>query len=148
MPKKTLRRNIFQRLLGKCATREPLNRDCWTYSDGRVVIDLGRAPELSGPAGGIRLEANYLPERLLVIHGNDGRYHALRNRCGHMGRRLDPLPEGESVQCCSLGRTTCDYDGRVLRGPAKKPLISYPVEIQGTTLTVTVKSSTPPTEED
>ena len=139
MLKKTLKRNIFQRLLGKCATKKPQDKDCWTYSDGRVVIDLEHTPELSEPAGGIRLEADYLPERLLVVRGNDDRYYAFRNRCGHMGRRLDPLPEEKSVQCCSIGRTTCDYDGSVLRGPAKEPLISYPVEIQGRRLIVTVE---------
>ena len=40
--------------------------------------------------------------RTLVVHGDDGTFHAFANRCRHMGRRLDPVPGTETVQCCSV----------------------------------------------
>jgi nitrite reductase/ring-hydroxylating ferredoxin subunit len=117
---KTLKRSIFQRLFGISATQLPKDKGCWTYSNGKVVVDLDRAPELSEPGGAIRLEGKSLPDRVLLIHGEDGNYHAFRNRCGHMGRRLDPVPETQTVQCCSVSKSTYDYDGNILFGPAKK----------------------------
>jgi len=47
MQNTTLHRNIFQRLLGLCATKKPSDEGCWTFDDGKIVVDLARAPELS-----------------------------------------------------------------------------------------------------
>jgi len=124
---KILKRNILQRLFGISATKAPSDGGCWTYSDRRLEIDLKRAPELSEPGGAIRLEGKNLPDRVLVIHGNDGSYRAFRNRCKHMGRRLDPVPQTATVQCCSVSKTTYAYDGNVLHGPAKEPVESFQV---------------------
>lgn len=118
----TLKRSIFQRILGIAATPPPADEGCWTFSDGRIEVDLSRAPELSEPGKAIRLEKKHLPERVLIVHGDDGRFHAFRNRCKHMGRRLDPVPGTKTVQCCSVNKTTYDYEGKVLFGPAKNPV--------------------------
>ena len=118
-------RNLFQRLLGLCATRPPADRGAWTFDGDRIVIDLNRAPELAAPHGAIRLEKNGLPERVLVVHGDDG-FHAFRNRCTHAGRRLDPVPGHGCVQCCSIGKSTFDWEGQVLSGSAKSPVVTFP----------------------
>jgi nitrite reductase/ring-hydroxylating ferredoxin subunit len=135
---KTLNRGIFQRLLGRPATKEPGDPSCWTYSDGRIVITLERTPELAGPGRGIRLEGQDCPERVLVIHGDDGEYHAFRNKCTHGGRRLDPVPGAHTVQCCSVGKTTFGYQGQVLAGAGKEGIPFYPVQVQDGKVTVTV----------
>ena len=135
---KTLRRNIFQRIFGKCVTQEPTDPGCWTYSDGKVEIDLARAEELSDTGGAIRIESEKLPERLLVIHGDDGNYHAFQNRCTHGKRRLDPVPSAATVQCCSIGKSTFDYSGKLLVGSAKSDMTTYPVEIKDGRLVVSL----------
>lgn len=138
MPVKKLKRNIFQRLFGKCITQEPKDHGCWTYADGKVSINLDRAPELSRLGGAIRLEGHGLPERILVVHGDDDKYRAFHNRCTHGGRRLDPVPATGTVQCCSVGTSTFDYEGEVLAGSAKDPITIYPVDVEDKRLTVTV----------
>lgn len=135
---KSLKRNFWQRVLGISATGRPADGDCWSYSNGQVMVDLRRAPELSRPAGAIRLEGHNLPERILVLHGEDGRYHAFRNRCSHMGRRLDPVPGGETVQCCSVGKSTYDFHGQVLFGPASGPVETYEVKQVSDKLIITL----------
>ncbi|MBU4426882.1 MAG: Rieske 2Fe-2S domain-containing protein [Proteobacteria bacterium] len=67
-------------------------------------------------------------ERILVIYGFDGQFHAFRNRCPHMGRRLEPIVGSVAVQCCSLSRSTFDYAGNVMSGPAKESLRKHCVE--------------------
>jgi len=120
-----LRRTFFQRLLGRCATSPPEDETCWSHDDGKIVVDLSRAPELDPVHGAIRLEKHGLPERILLIHTDSG-YLALRNRCTHAGRRLDPMPGAQRVQCCSVSRSTFDYQGQKVSGAARKPIVTYP----------------------
>jgi nitrite reductase/ring-hydroxylating ferredoxin subunit len=135
---KTLKRGFFRRLFGRPATEQPADESCWSCTEGRIVVDLDRAPELKEPGGAIRLESPTCPERVLVIHGDNGRYHAFRNSCTHAGRRLDPVPGASTVQCCSVGRSTYDYDGNILRGSAKENIKPFPVQLDDRKLTVTI----------
>ena len=132
----SLRRSFFQRLFGKCATPLPHDPDCWTIEDRAILIDLARASELRVPGGALRLEGKGLSERILVVYGEDGEYHALRNHCSHGKRRLDPVPGAGEVQCCSLGKSTFDYAGVRVHGAAREDIAIYPVTLEGERLTV------------
>jgi nitrite reductase/ring-hydroxylating ferredoxin subunit len=129
---------FWSRILGICRTRPPADAGCWSYAPGELTLDLDRAPELESPGGAIRLEGNGLPGRLLVVHGGDGRFHVFRNKCTHGGRRLDPLPGQEAIQCCSVGKSTFDYAGQKISGPAKGELTALPVDRQGPRLVIRV----------
>ena len=119
---------LFKRIFGICETLKPKDPECWRVAGKNVEIDLARAPELGEGQGAIRLEGKGLLDRILVVHGSDGSYHAFRNRCTHMGRRLDPV-EGESMlRCCSVSKSTFDYAGNLISGPAKDALQTLPVE--------------------
>jgi nitrite reductase/ring-hydroxylating ferredoxin subunit len=135
---KTLKRNIFQRIFGRPATKPPKDVKCWTYAGGKVIIDLDRAPELSEVGGAIRLESDELPKHLLVVCGLDGEFHVFCNQCAHMGRRLDPVPGTETVQCCSIGKSTYDYEGNKLAGPAPRAITRYALEATDGKLIVTI----------
>jgi nitrite reductase/ring-hydroxylating ferredoxin subunit len=104
-----------------------MDPECWKYSRGKVKIQWGRTPELRKPCGAIRLEGRGLPERILVIYGIDGQFHALRNRCSHCGRQLDPILNASAVHCCSLTRSNFDYAGNVISGSAKQSLVTFRV---------------------
>jgi nitrite reductase/ring-hydroxylating ferredoxin subunit len=119
---KFLKRNILQRLFGISATQPPSQPNCWRHSENKIIIDLEHAPELAQPGGALRLEGKNLSQRVLVIHGEDGKFHAFQNSCQHMGRRLDPVPGTDTVQCCSVGKSTYDLNGNVVYGPAKGPV--------------------------
>ena len=136
---KFLERSFFQRLLGKPATPEPKNPNCWRYSDGKLSIDLKNAPELGKPGGALRFEGGDLPMRVLVFLGQDGKYRAFRNRCTHMGhRRLDPVPGTNTVQCCSINKSTYDYEGKKVYGPAPEPIMNYSTTLEGDRLIVAI----------
>ena len=138
MESTTLRRNIFQRMLGICATNQPSDEGCWTFKDGKIIIDLARAAELARLNGAIRLEAKDLPERVLVTQGEDGQYHAFQNRCTHGKRRLDPMPGAQQLQCCSIGKSIFDYKGKHVSGPAKGDIQTYPVTVDNDKLVITL----------
>jgi nitrite reductase/ring-hydroxylating ferredoxin subunit len=134
----TLKRSILQRLFGIPATKLPGDPGCWTYTGGKLVIELDRALELAKPGGALRLEGKNLPERLLVVRGDDDNFYAFQNRCRHMGRRLDPVPGTSTVQCCSVGKSTYAYDGKVLYGSAKKAVKTYNLQAQDRQLIITL----------
>ena len=139
MTVKLLNRTFFQRIFGVSATLKPLNPQCWAFSDGKVMIDLGRATELKKLGGALRLEGEGLPIRVLVIRGDDGKFHAFHNRCTHIGhRRLDPVPGTGTVQCCSVGKSTYTYDGKKIYGPPIGPIKTFKVEVDGERLVVYV----------
>jgi len=129
-PKKDNKRGFFQRLFGKPVTQPPQDAGCWSYSNGTVVIELDKVPELAHAGGAIRLEGGNLPVKVLIIHGDDGNYHVFRNSCTHGKRCLDPVPGAGTVQCCSVGKSTFDYSGKVLRGGAKDNIVVYPVKVE------------------
>ena len=127
---------FFKMLFGICQTSPPVDEGCWKFADGKIEIQLDRIPELENPGGAIRLEGNGAPERVLVIHGRDGQFHAYKNRCTHAGRRIDPFKEEQLLRCCSISKSTFDYEGNVISGAAKKPLTPFKVEREANTLTV------------
>jgi nitrite reductase/ring-hydroxylating ferredoxin subunit len=127
---KSYKRNPFQRILGIPQTRVPANADCWRLEDGKLSLDLERAPELAEEFGAIRIEAASLPHPVLVMRDGRGRFRAFRNKCSHGGRRLDPVPGTETLCCCSVGKSTFDYDGKVLSGSAKAPIDTFAVEVR------------------
>ena len=138
MEDKTLHRNIFQRIFGICATQQPSDEGCWTFDNGKIVVDLTRAPELSAKNEAIRLEKKNLLERVLVVYGNDGEYHAFKNSCTHGKRRLDPIPETRQVQCCSVGKSVFDYSGKLISGSAKEDIVIYNVVVEDGKLVIAI----------
>ena len=138
MAVKSLDRKWWQRIFGVPATGLPADPDCWSFQDGKISLDLSRAPELAEVATGLRLEGKGLTVRVLVVHGDDGNYRAYHNKCRHFGRRIDPVPGTTTVQCCSVNKATYDADGAVVAGPARRPLATYPVDVQDGKLIVSV----------
>lgn len=129
---------FFKMLFGICETVSPANEGCWNFSDGKIEVQLNRVPELEEKGGAIRLEGNGSPERVLIIHGRDGQFRAYKNRCTHFGRRIDTYDETKLLRCCSISKSTFDYEGNVVSGAAKKPLTQYKVEHKDGKLTVFV----------
>ncbi|MBU1052624.1 MAG: Rieske 2Fe-2S domain-containing protein [Proteobacteria bacterium] len=139
MDVKILKRSFFQRMLGRPVTSEPKDSTCWSYSGGKLTLDLNKAPELKQPGGAVRLEGKDLPVRILVFLGEDKKYHVFKNRCSHVGhRRLDPVPGTNTVQCCSVSKSTYDFSGNKIYGPAPHPVTQYTANVDGDKLTAAI----------
>lgn len=139
MSVKFLERNFLQRLFGICATPRPGDDGCWKYESGLLTVQLERVPELRPAGSAVRLEGGSLPRRVLLVHTEDGAYHALHNRCTHGGhRRLDFVPGTETVQCCSVNKSTFSCAGEHLHGPVPEPVATFPVEHGQGTLQIRV----------
>jgi nitrite reductase/ring-hydroxylating ferredoxin subunit len=131
---------FLKRLLGICDTRLPADPNAWNVKEGEVHIDLARMPELKAAGSGVRLEGNGLDPRLLVFHGDDDQYYAVANRCTHMGRRIDTIAGSNTIQCCSVSKSTFTYDGNPVGGAAKSSLKTYSVALNGKTLVIALSN--------
>ena len=130
MTVKFLQRSIWQRIFGISATDKPQDESGWHYESGQLTISLDRIPELTRSGMAVRFEGKSLPVRVLVVFGENKQYQAFHNRCSHLGhRRLDYVPGTETVQCCSVNKSTYTFNGNKIHGPAPRPIDTYPVEV-------------------
>jgi hypothetical protein len=132
--------NIFQRLF--CVTISPLPSDtgCFAVDGDRLTILIDRAPELAPAGGALRIEDARLPDRVLVVHGEDGQLRAFRNRCACGGFRIDPVPGQQKIRCCTPMQSSYDYAGSPLSRTVNRSLDVLPSTVEGTTLTVDIRA--------
>ncbi len=76
-----------------------------------------------------------LANKLLIVKRDDGTYTALELLCPHKG---GPLNETGSQLECEWHHSRFDLEGKVLGGPAKANLKTYPVEVGRNALLVKV----------
>jgi hypothetical protein len=125
LPKKM---NTFKRIFRICTTKTPLDNSAWYYSNGKIVIKWRKVPELQKPCGAVRLEGQGLTERIILLYGIDGQYHAFRNTYPPLGMRLDPIDNTAKLRSCGILETIFDYSGNVMSGFGKESLKKYRVE--------------------
>lgn len=134
-----LKRSLWQRIFGISATREPDDKQSWSYHSGELVIQLNRIPQLTVPGSAVRFEGGPLPKRVLVVFGEDQQYRAFHNRCTHFGhRRLDYVPGTDTIQCCSINKSTYTFAGKKIHGPNPKPVDTFDVEHKGDQLNISL----------
>lgn len=91
--------------------------------DGRVRLDPAEHPGLAGTGGFLRLQPDGFGGQVYVLSTGAG-YVALSPICTHLGCTVEI--QGGRLECPCHG-STYDRGGRVLRGPAERPLRSFPV---------------------
>lgn len=70
---------------------------------------------------------------IYVRKADDGAYTAVVLRCTHRGCQPDPEPDRLTCPCHG---SEFAFDGRVLMGPADRPLARHEVEMQGDALLI------------
>lgn len=118
-------RGFMDRVAGRPITDLPQIEDAWSYEDSTLTLDLAKLPELEDLGGAVRIEGEALPDPIFAMLGEDEAYYAFKNACTHFGRKIDHLAGKMTLECCSINRSTFDYAGSILSGPAKEPLTSY-----------------------
>ena len=71
-----------------------------------------------------------------MIRGNNGLFYAYKNKCTHMGRRIDPVSGSQDVRCCSVMGSRFGITGEVLSGPGNGALKIFEVKIENNKLNI------------
>jgi len=90
-----------------------------TPVNGRARIRLADHPALATADGALRILPDGATSELLVLRQSDGSYTVLSSVCTHRGCTVDA--QGARLVCPCHG-STYDRTGRVLVGPAERPL--------------------------
>jgi Rieske Fe-S protein len=109
--------------LGACAT-VPVRRV--TPVDGRLELSLTQYPELATPGGALRVQVPGSDDPIDVLVVGDGQYAALSPICTHLGCTVEV--QGAYLVCPCHG-STYERTGKVVRGPAERPLRRYPATL-------------------
>ena len=67
--------------------------ESYQIEEGRIVLDLDKAPGLASIGGSVKLEflhpAEGVTTKIILIHRGDSAYLAFANRCTHNGKELE-----------------------------------------------------------
>lgn len=89
-----------------------------------------------GNAAYVVNEARFL--QLIVVHPDKHTYCVLSRICTHGGQVVSYNRDRGMLQCNNFNHAIFDLDGRVWKGPAEKPLRSYPVVLVEEALVISV----------
>ena len=98
-----------------------------------VVKKIGLAQDLAyNPIKGVEIES----KQILVVN-LAGNFFAIGDKCTHMGCKLSSGKlGGETVRCPCLGSVFNVRTGEVVKGTAKKPVLSYTVTVENGELSI------------
>ncbi len=106
---------------------------------GTVTVDPATKPALEATGGSIILEVDGVDDSILLVRRKDDSYVAVSRKCTHLGCKVKySLDDDELVCPCHGSRFAAD--GSVTHGPAKTPLPSYPVALEGSLVKIRVSS--------
>ncbi|MBN1653638.1 MAG: Rieske (2Fe-2S) protein [Deltaproteobacteria bacterium] len=106
-----------------------------------VVVDLAKVPTLKTVGGSVKIEINdkkYNPLKLLVVRVGDREYKAFLDKCTHGEREMEYAADKKTLTCVSFGHSRFDDGGKVLDGPAEKPLRLFPVKVANDEIIISV----------
>lgn len=72
--------------------------------------------------------AGYLVTKDFVLFEREGKCWALSRSCTHLGCRVNYLEQTDSLECPCHQSMFHATTGEVIKGPATRPLVSFPVE--------------------
>ncbi|MCI0451409.1 MAG: Rieske (2Fe-2S) protein [Candidatus Latescibacteria bacterium] len=91
----------------------------------------------SGDTNAVVIRAPQLEDAVILLRLPDASYRALSAVCTHQGCEVRP---GSNGLRCPCHGSAYSLDGNVVRGPATKPLVVYPVRVADGQVTIDVRS--------
>lgn len=126
--------------LGGCAGKAPAApKEAVTKRGDVLVLNLASTPTLAEVGGSALIEGHGTP--ILIARVEENQYAALSAKCTHFGQPVHYDPEAKNLRCASFGHSTFSLDGKVTKGPAKKPLTVFATVLEEGELRVTLEAS-------
>jgi Rieske Fe-S protein len=107
-----------------------------SYQRDTVEIDLRAAADLARTGASARLVDDDHKLDLMVAHPEKNRFVVLDRPCSHGGGPVAYSHRRRTVQCTCWGHSEFSLEGKVLAGPAKRPLRVYKTTLRGSRLKI------------
>ncbi len=103
---------------------------------GTFELDLATQPALAADNSAVTVPGTPAGT-IFVTHGTEGNYYALSRTCTHQGCTVDlPGNGAPTILPCPCHGSRYNLDGTVAQGPAPRALQSWPVTLNGDTMTI------------
>jgi hypothetical protein len=119
-----------------CCITPEIEPDCVRFESPGLRIDLDKAPSLRQTGSSVNVIDASRGLDLILIHAEPARYCTLSGLCTHYPRPLTYLPSRRILQCNNFNHSTFDLEGKVVKGPAVKPIRAFRTTREGRTLLV------------
>lgn len=125
-------------LCGGCTDRPgPPIVDLPAVANKKIAIPLNNFPDLVKPDGSIVGKASGYPNPIAIAQYSSGMFAAVDAICTHENCTVSYNALNVEFDCPCHG-STYEVTGSVIGGPAPRPLTTFPVSSDGTTLTITL----------
>jgi Rieske Fe-S protein len=99
-------------------------------TNGRITLALADFPQLQHAGGGLVGRSTGMPDPLAITRMDESTFFALSGVCTHMACILSFNALNASLDCPCHG-SSFELDGRVINGPAQRPLRNLRTEFSG-----------------
>lgn len=129
-------------LLTGCSTityisQSPLiPKDAYSIAGDQLEIDLSKVPDLAFAGDSASIEDDSLLNFLLIAKTGKDNFVVVSSECTHRGKALRYKHDEGVFQCSSLGSSKFGLDGKVISGPADKPLKVFYTNLTGNKLII------------
>ena len=128
---------VLPTLCAGCTDDVPPPIDLPAVANNTIAIPLADFPQLTKASGSIVGQSKGYANPIVIAHVSDTTYAALDAICTHMRCTVAYNPLGLSFDCPCHG-SSYEVDGRLINGPALRPLKAFTATSDGTTLTITL----------
>jgi len=104
-----------------------------------IPINLEDAPDLQPVGGAYHLELEDIDKDLIIAHVGENEYVAVDIKCTHKGCDVT-YEHADKVFNCPCHGSQFKLTGEPIKGPAKKPLMSYQTKLQDKEVIITIPS--------
>jgi nitrite reductase/ring-hydroxylating ferredoxin subunit len=112
-----------------CTTPE-LEAQSLVIGEKQLTIDLAKAACLAEEGSAAEIINKEKSIGLIVIHAGKDQYYAVSRLCTHAWRTLSYIRTRRVLMCTNANHSIFDLTGQIVKGPAEKPLTSYPVQLK------------------
>jgi cytochrome b6-f complex iron-sulfur subunit len=105
--------------------------------EGMIELEFGKIPELGAPGGMVAVRPVGTRKPIIVMRLEGTNFRVLSSKCTHLGCTVQWDNEEQLLRCPCHGSRFSD-DGKVMKGPATRPLAQLESQAWGTMLRIRV----------
>jgi cytochrome b6-f complex iron-sulfur subunit len=126
---------VLPALCGGCVTDKTVMVDLPSVVNDAIVVRIDEYPMLVEVGGSLLGRVAGRADPILIARVDEGKFVAVDALCTHQQCTVAYNALGQTFDC-PCHNSTFEIDGRVIGGPAPRPLRTYSTQSDGTSLTI------------
>jgi cytochrome b6-f complex iron-sulfur subunit len=128
---------VLPTLCGGCTSARAPVIDLPAVANNAIVLAIDEFPELAAVGSSVVGKATGYATPIVIAHFENGKFAVLDATCTHMQCTVTYNALNLTLDC-PCHDSSYELDGRVIGGPAVRPLRTFATNFDGTSLTITL----------